>query len=139
MRRFTVRRVVAARRFSRTRKSVALTMSPQVRSIPGSASDRSGLRSMELVIGDADPGAESAGLATHLVEIERRLLAERPDSVALVGAGDEALAAALVATKLLIPIRIVDDSEEGDASQATNRRLIRLLAAPASPPTLPSP
>ena len=94
---------------------------------------------MELVIGDTDPGAESAGLAAHLVEIERRLLAERPDSVALVGAGDEALAAALVATKLLIPIRIVDDSEEGDASQATNRRLIRLLAVPASPPTLPSP
>ena len=94
---------------------------------------------MELVIGDTDPGGGSAGLAAHLVEIERRLVAERPGSVVLVGAGDEALAGALVATKLLIPIRLADEREPADPAQATNRRLIRLLATPPSPPTLPSP
>jgi UDP-N-acetylglucosamine 2-epimerase len=94
---------------------------------------------VEMVIGDTGPGGGSAGVAACLVEIEQRLLSERPDSVAVVGAGDEALAAALVAGKLLIPIRVVEEGEPEDAAQATNRRLIRLLAGPPAPPTLPSP
>ena len=73
---------------------------------------------------------EISRLAAALVETERRLIANRPASVVVRGSGDEALAIALVAAKLEIPIEVADGGEapSSDTTQATNRRLIELLA-----------
>jgi hypothetical protein len=71
-------------------------------------------------------GAEEGGipaLASALIALERELAANPPDAVVLADAGDLALAGALVATKLLIPVGAV-----GAGGEATNADLLRLLA-----------
>ena len=89
---------------------------------------------------------EIALLAHELTHLETMLGGQRPDAVVLADAGDRALAGALVATKLLIPVAAVDDS------QGRNRELLahladRILPADggeiaawiAAPPKLPRP
>ena len=72
---------------------------------------------------------ETNRLATAMVEIERRFVAERPAGVVVRGDDDEALATALVAAKLLIPIEVIPGEPAGVApAQAVNRHLIALLA-----------
>jgi hypothetical protein len=66
-----------------------------------------------------------AGLARLLVELERSLSADPPDRVVLADASDDALAAALVATKLLIAV----EAKPGAIDPGTsNGRLIAQLA-----------
>ena len=59
------------------------------------------------------PG-EIAALAAELLRLEASLSERQPAAVVLADAGDRALAAALVATKLLIPVAVVGvDGAEG--------------------------
>jgi hypothetical protein len=70
-------------------------------------------------------------LAASLVELERRIEEERPEMVLLADRGDHALAAALVATKLLVPVTAVgasDDPPDDGAAGGENTRLLGLLA-----------
>jgi hypothetical protein len=53
---------------------------------------------------DAPQSGEIAALASELLRLETSLSERRPAAVVLADAGDRALAAALVATKLLIPV-----------------------------------
>jgi hypothetical protein len=81
----------------------------------------------ELVVSAGPEPAEPsiAGLAALLVEFERSLDEVRPDRVLLADDSDRALAAALVATKLLIAV------EAGPAARdpaTANGRLIAQLA-----------
>jgi hypothetical protein len=71
-----------------------------------------------------------AGLAAALIELEQALEADPPGTVLLADASDVALAAALVATKLLVPVEAVPDATAGDG---TNARLIGQLAATYTP------
>ena len=70
--------------------------------------------------------ASVAGLARLLLEFERMLRDDPPDRVVLADDSDEALAAALVATKLLIPL---DATASTRAPTSTNGRLIAQLVA----------
>ena len=77
-------------------------------------------------------GPESiATLARALVELEARLEHERPESVVLEDDSDMALAAALVASKLLIPIEASATAISGGSA---NGRLIAQLATPYTAP-----
>lgn len=58
-------------------------------------------------------GAAMAGLASALLTFEAKLTTERPAAVALLGEGDEALAAAIVAAKLEVPAFRVGGGETG--------------------------
>lgn len=81
----------------------------------------------ELVVSAGPETAEPsiAGLAALLVELERSLDEERPDRVLLADDSDRALAAALVATKLLIAV----EARPAARDPATaNGRLIAQLA-----------
>jgi hypothetical protein len=75
---------------------------------------------------DSGAAGETAALAAELVRLEA-LLAERPPpAVLLADAGDRSLAAALVATKLLIPVAAVDASDGQNAgllAQLADRKL----------------
>jgi hypothetical protein len=77
-------------------------------------------------------GEAIPALASSLVELERRIRDDRPEMVLLADRGDHALAAALVATKLLVPVAAVagaGDPGGGGPSQAgENSRLLTLLA-----------
>jgi hypothetical protein len=80
--------------------------------------------------GSVGPGQESqiAAMAAELVRLEEALRDEPPAAVVLADAGDRALAAALVATKLLIPVAGVgldgSDGENADVlAQLTDRKL----------------
>ncbi|MGH2986006.1 MAG: hypothetical protein ACRDLO_04880 [Solirubrobacterales bacterium] len=66
-----------------------------------------------------------ARLARLLVELERSLSADPPDKVVLADASDDALAAALVATKLLIAVEAAPAAMD---PQSSNGRLIAQLA-----------
>ena len=72
-----------------------------------------------------DGAGSVAALAGALTELEARFEAERPEAILLVDDSDTALAAALVAAKLLIPIKA-----SGDATSpaSDNARLIAQLA-----------
>jgi hypothetical protein len=71
------------------------------------------------------PEPSVARLASLLVELERSLSADPPDKVVLADASDDALAAALVATKLLIAV----EAKPGAIDPRTsNGRLIAQLA-----------
>ena len=72
------------------------------------------------------PGSIEA-LARELIRLEARLEHERPESVVLADDSDMALAAALVATKLMIP---VEATEAASSSESANGRLIAQLAGP---------
>ncbi len=75
--------------------------------------------------GAGEDPTSSAPLARALLAFEAEIEAARPERVLLLDDSDEALAAALVATKLLIPV----DAEPGARQPATaNGRLIAQLA-----------
>ncbi len=78
---------------------------------------------MELVINAAD--APAGGLAEALREAERLIEEGRPETVTLADDSDFALAAALVATKLLVPVRAAPAAIDGPGA---NARLIAQLA-----------
>ncbi len=82
----------------------------------------------ELIVRAATPAAEPsiAGLARLLVEYERTLSADRPERIVLADDSDDALAAALAATKLLIA---VEATPQAGGAATTNGRLIAQLAA----------
>jgi hypothetical protein len=80
--------------------------------------------------GDAEAEGEVAALARELLRFESRLREARPSAVLLVDGGDTALAAALVATKLLIPVAAVGEEGEGDRNSALLAQLVdRKLSA----------
>jgi hypothetical protein len=82
----------------------------------------------ELIVEGGAQAAETtsvSGLARLLLEFERTLRADPPDRVVLADDSDEALAAALVATKLLIAL---DATATATAPASTNGRLIAQLA-----------
>jgi hypothetical protein len=95
---------------------------------------------------DAPEGEGAAGeqipvLAASLVALESRIVAERPGTVVLADRGDHALAAALVATKLLVPVLAVAGNDAGggsDAGTGENERLLALLAESAEIGSLPT-
>src|SRR5919106_3407415 len=63
---------------------------------------------------DEPQSGEIAALAAELLRLETSLSERRPAAVVLADAGDRALAAALVATKLLVPVAGVGlDGSEG--------------------------
>jgi hypothetical protein len=70
-----------------------------------------------------DGAREIGALAHELVEIERALTGEPPVAVVLADAGDGALAATLVATKLLIPVAAAGL----DSSPGTNAAVLAQL------------
>lgn len=70
------------------------------------------------------PGS-SAALGRCLVELESELERARPGAVLLADASDAALAAAIVAAKLLITVEAVDAATDGGG---VNARLISQLA-----------
>jgi hypothetical protein len=69
---------------------------------------------------------EIAALADELVRLEAGLRESPADAVVLADAGDSALAATLVATKLLIPVVFVAGAQGGNAellAQLADRKL----------------
>jgi hypothetical protein len=90
---------------------------------------------MKLVIDDGYEGlpdptgdAATARIAGALVALEGAFDAERPEAVIVADDSDVALAAALVATKLLIPLEATAQA----ASDSPNGRVLAQLASPAS-------
>jgi hypothetical protein len=77
----------------------------------------------------------SGALAATLVAIERRLEHERPDAVLLADASDTALAAALVGTKMLIPIGLLDGAR---TSATENGRVLAQLGETDVPKIVPA-
>jgi hypothetical protein len=76
---------------------------------------------------------EIQGLAKELLRLESVLGDHQPTAVLLLDAGDRALAAALVATKLLIPVAAVGDGGAGTTNAALLAQLVdRKLSADAS-------
>ena len=63
--------------------------------------------------------AAAAQIAAALLAFEGNLTADRPDAVAVVGEGEEALAAAIVAAKLEIP------TFRAGRREGTSRRTVR--------------
>jgi hypothetical protein len=76
--------------------------------------------------GNGDAAGSSSVLARRLVGLERALEAEPPEAVVVADDSDTALAGALVAAKLLIPVEI--DAQAG-AGTSLNARLIGQLAS----------
>ena len=82
--------------------------------------------------GATDPGSESpADLAAALLEAEREIDRLRPERVVLADDSDFALAAALVAAKLLVPVEAARPAIEAPSA---NGRLIAQLAGTYTPP-----
>jgi hypothetical protein len=77
-----------------------------------------------------DPETSISGFAALLVGFERSLSADRPTRVLLADDSDQALAAALVASKLLIPLQATADASR---AASTNGRLIAQLVATYTP------
>jgi hypothetical protein len=73
---------------------------------------------------DHESGSPAA-LAHALLSFEAEFEAERPEAIVLSDASDTALAAALVAAKLLIPVRATEDAIE---AAGLNADLIAQLA-----------
>jgi hypothetical protein len=74
---------------------------------------------------DGDPPGSSAPLARDLTSFEAEALERTPEAIVLADDSDAALAAALVATKLLIPLAATDGARR---SSTVNGRLIAQLA-----------
>jgi UDP-N-acetylglucosamine 2-epimerase len=72
--------------------------------------------------------AATARLTTALVALEAQFEAERPEAVVVADDSEVALAAALVATKLLIPL---EASEAATTGSPNGRVLAQLAAQPA--------
>ena len=85
-------------------------------------------------LGDTEPTAsdkgEVAALAAELVRLETSLRKSPADAVVLADAGDAALAAALVATKLLIPVALLEGAG-GDNAELLAQLADRKLSADA--------
>lgn len=75
-------------------------------------------------------GSATASLAAALVRFEAEWSAERPGEIVLTDASDAALAAALAASKLLIPVRA---TAAAIAGPGTNADLIAQLADAYTP------
>jgi len=75
--------------------------------------------------GEGEPADSSAPLARDLARFEAEALVRRPESVLLADGSDAALAAALVAAKLLIPLAA---TEAAMRRSSANGRLIAQLA-----------
>ena len=73
---------------------------------------------------DEPQSGEIAALAAELLRLEASLSERQPAAVVLADAGDRALAAALVATKLLIPVAVVGV----DGAEGQNEDLLAQLA-----------
>lgn len=74
-------------------------------------------------------GDEIEQLAAALVAFEQLLTSDAPDAVLLAGSSNLALAAALVATKLQIPVvGLADGPRAGDHGLEMNHGLIERLA-----------
>jgi hypothetical protein len=78
---------------------------------------------------DADDRGEIAAFANELLRFESSLGETLPSAVLLVDAGDTALAAALVATKLLIPTAAAVDAAEGANAALLAQLVDRKLSA----------
>jgi hypothetical protein len=96
----------------------------------------------------SDGSDEIGGLARELIEVERALAGDPPTAVVLADAGDGALAAALVATKFLIPVAAAGlDSGSGSNADVLAQVADGKLSADAAEiaawiealPTLPEP
>jgi UDP-N-acetylglucosamine 2-epimerase len=74
-------------------------------------------------------GAATGRLAAALVAFEAEFEAERPDAVVVADDSEVALAAALVATKLLIPL---EATAQATAADSPNGRVLAQLAAPSA-------
>jgi hypothetical protein len=72
--------------------------------------------------------AATAPLVQALVALEDLFVTEEPESVVVTDDSEAALAAALVATKLLIPLEATGDA----IADSPNGRLLAQLAAPAA-------
>jgi UDP-N-acetylglucosamine 2-epimerase len=90
---------------------------------------------MKITVNDAYKGipepigdAATARLAAALVALETAFEAERPEAVVLADDSEVALAAALVAAKLLIPV----ETTAGAATDSPNGRVLAQLAIPAA-------
>jgi UDP-N-acetylglucosamine 2-epimerase len=90
---------------------------------------------MKVVVdNDFEAGSEGSGegatgpLAAALVALEERFEAERPEVVVVADDSEMSLAAALVATKLLIPL---EATAAATAPESANGRVLAQLATPA--------
>lgn len=79
-------------------------------------------------IPETDENAVTARLSGALVALEEAFEADRPDAVIVADDSEVALAAALVATKLLIPLEAAD----GATTDSPNGRVLAQLAAPSA-------
>jgi hypothetical protein len=79
---------------------------------------------------DGDEPGSSAGLAAAIESFGAEFEAQRPGAVVLTDASDRALAALLVATKLLITVEAVADARD---AATPNGRVIAQLAAAYTP------
>jgi UDP-N-acetylglucosamine 2-epimerase len=81
-------------------------------------------------VGLPEPGgdATTARISGALTALEAAFEADRPDAVVVADDSDVALAAALVATKLLIPL----EAAEGAATDSPNGRVLAHLTAAAA-------
>ena len=73
-------------------------------------------------------GAATAGIAAALVALEAEFEASRPETVVVADDSDAALAAALVATKLLIPLEATGEA----MATSPNGRVLAQLASPGA-------
>ena len=80
---------------------------------------------------EPDPPGSSAALARALASFEADALAQEPDSIVLADDSDAALAAALVAAKLLIRVSAADAAR--DPSSANGRLIAQLADAYTRP------
>ena len=68
------------------------------------------------------------GLAAEILAFERLLESRRPDAILLASDGDPAVAAAIVATKLRVPVATFADRDRAGLEGEVNRTLLRALA-----------
>jgi hypothetical protein len=80
---------------------------------------------------DGDEDRSPEALARALRDAEADFERDRPETVVLLDDSDRALAAAIVATKLLIPVQATAAASEGPT---TNARLIAQLASTYTEP-----
>ena len=76
-----------------------------------------------------DGDAATAGLVAALVALEAEFEAERPELVVAADDSEAALAAALVATKMLIPFEAT--AEAASADSPNGRVMAQLAASPS--------
>ena len=74
---------------------------------------------------EGEPGDSSRPLARDMARFEADALGQKPASIVLADDSDAALAAALVATKLLIPLAAAEGAR---GRSSVNGRLIAMLA-----------